>query len=145
VEEESRAEKTREDHIVTANGHDYLIDIETNWEQMFAEMAAKDVIDPAGLVSKITLDQYEHLVGRGYDGDVVRRWTQHHAAQVLASGSRCTARLRQFQKGLIRSMAEMKYRASNASRDTLPLCPHCKTPVREDRMAKHIKKIHPEN
>lgn len=39
------------------------------------------------LAGKITLAQYERLVRLGYDGDVVRRWTQYHAAQVLRKPS----------------------------------------------------------
>jgi hypothetical protein len=32
---------------------------------------------------RLTLDQYHKLVSRGHDGDVVRRWTEYHAAHVL--------------------------------------------------------------
>src|SRR4051794_10283085 len=35
------------------------------------------------LAGKITLAQYDCLVSHGYDGAVVMRWTQYHAAQEI--------------------------------------------------------------
>lgn len=39
------------------------------------------------LAGKITLAQYEELVSLGYDGDLVRKWTQYHADKELKKRS----------------------------------------------------------
>ena len=36
------------------------------------------------LIGRITLPQYELLVGKGYDGDCIRKWTKYKASTEIA-------------------------------------------------------------
>lgn len=97
---------------------------------------------------RITLDQYEQLVKRGYNGDLIRRWTQHHAAKVLASGSLCMGPIREIQRqNRLRALDVIgRYRPVDSripKGHWLAICPHCGVRVREHRMARHTRKVHP--
>jgi hypothetical protein len=97
------------------------------------------------LAAKITLAQYEELVHRGYDGEVVKRWTQYHAEQELGNFVRRQPkrRIRDLRGTQWRPRHQEASRDASISSTALTVCPFCKTPVRADRLARHVSRVHP--
>ncbi len=95
------------------------------------------------LAGKITLDQYERLVHRGYDGDVVRRWTQYHADQELRKiGHAARPTTGKLPRTTQAGVGPALHGRDPAYLNSLPVCPHCNSPVRADRLQDHIGRVH---
>jgi hypothetical protein len=100
------------------------------------------------LAGKITLDQYERLVGLGYDGQIVMRWTAYHADQELrrvspGGGAMRATSARRFSEGKSSFSKSWRPQRGVPHLASLPLCPHCHIPVRPDRLTKHLARVHP--
>jgi hypothetical protein len=109
---------------------------------------------------KATLEQYLALVDSGLDGDVVRRWTENHAAQEIAkrglqveaarqqlgeskAHKRRPARIRPKELRQAAADSECRPRQGLEAQQTLFNCPVCRAELgTKPRLAKHLTMIH---
>jgi hypothetical protein len=79
------------------------------------------------LTGKITLDQYDLLVGSCFDGEVVMHWTAHHADKVIR------------ERGL---RPRAKAGAPAAPAPTLIACEKRGVKVSQKNMQRHLRRVH---
>lgn len=109
---------------------------------------------------KVTLPQYLALVGAGFDGDIVRRWTENHAAreiekrkldvgttdqeaEKLEIQKRERQLLEQATKDRLHQEHQRRLSLHRQDENGWPICPVCQVRVStEQRLSKHLRKVH---
>ena len=94
------------------------------------------------LAGKITLHQFERLVEAGYEGETVMRWTKYRAAQEIEKVERGGGSKKAKTARGLREIQKLIDAERRAYLESLATCPYCQSPVRPDRLAKHIQRVH---
>jgi hypothetical protein len=98
---------------------------------------------------RATLEQYLLLVGAGLEGDIVRRWTENHAAQEIAKRG---LHLRRAGPQQVRASQQVEPLGSmtvgHSGRRGKPIvkwpsCPVCRANLKTaERLGRHMAKVH---